>query len=58
MTIWEYDEYRCKTPVDVKTHSIMHQRGDLGYECYAVTNDEDNTRTYYFKRPIEKKPSK
>ena len=31
----------------------MFKIGSEGYECYAVTNDNANNRTYYFKKPYE-----
>ena len=71
MQKWEYEEIEYvppeeeENPLGVTTFRTFQNKlcdlGREGWECYAVTTDDEYNKTYYLKRPFyfldEKKPS-
>ena len=50
--LWEYQVRRVEDNV-FRIGSELDDWGMRGYECFCVTNDKDNQKTLYFKKPRE-----
>jgi hypothetical protein len=63
--MWEYDIFFWSDPpasrrhqrVDLTMRAMLTEKGEAGWELVAVTEGQPRFYTFFFKRPLDDRPT-